>query len=116
MTTLNYTSTAADPALDETFERALAKAREGRPARRGRAAGELDQLAHGVGGRAQVAVVGGHRRDPQEVADPLEVRVEVAVDRLVRTHVTPASTMSSVLLVASSRAVTPSGIVTFVLP
>jgi hypothetical protein len=32
MTTLNYTSTAADPTLDETFECALGKAREGRPA------------------------------------------------------------------------------------
>jgi hypothetical protein len=31
MTTLNCTSTVADPTLDETFERALAKAREGRP-------------------------------------------------------------------------------------
>ena len=32
MSTLNYTSSAADPALDEAFERALATAREGRRA------------------------------------------------------------------------------------
>jgi 1-pyrroline-5-carboxylate dehydrogenase len=48
MTTLNYTSTGADPALDEAFERALARARAGRPAPlvhlicdEGRAVGEL---------------------------------------------------------------------------
>ena len=72
--------------------------------------------ADGVGGGAQVAVGRRHRRDAQEVADALEVGVEVAVDRLVRAHDTPASRMSSVLAVASSRARAPSGIVAIVLP
>ena len=31
MTTLNYTSTAGDPALDAAYEEALATARKGRP-------------------------------------------------------------------------------------
>ena len=46
-TTLNYTSTAGDPALDATFEAALARAREGRP----------EPLTHLIGGR-QVAANG----------------------------------------------------------
>ena len=48
--------------------------------------GRLDQLADRGGGGAQVAVGGRHRRDPQEVADALDVGVEVAVDR--RVHAT----------------------------
>src|SRR5215213_8095291 len=52
MTTLNYTSTGADPALDEAFERALATAREGRATPlahlicdEGRAVGEVFERA-----------------------------------------------------------------------
>jgi len=44
-------------------------------------AGGLDQAADRVGGAAQIAVVGADRRDAQELADALQVRVEVAVDR-----------------------------------
>jgi 1-pyrroline-5-carboxylate dehydrogenase len=52
MTVINYTSTAADPALDQAFEDALARAREGRPAPlahlicdEGRAVGEVFERA-----------------------------------------------------------------------
>ena len=60
MTTLNYTSAAADPALDETFERALAKAREGRP----------EPLAHLIGGERHAAGEVFERADP---CDPSRV-------------------------------------------
>jgi 1-pyrroline-5-carboxylate dehydrogenase len=54
MTTLNYTSAAADPALDETFERALAKAREGR----------REPLAHLIGGEHDASGEVFERADP----------------------------------------------------
>jgi len=60
MTTFNYTSTAADPTLDEAFERALATARAGRP----------EPLAHLVSGEARAAGELFERADP---CDPSRV-------------------------------------------
>ena len=74
MTTLNYTSTAGDPALDAAFERALATARAGRG----------EPLAHLIGGRSRAegelferadpcdpsrGVSRAHRASPEVVAD-----------------------------------------------
>ena len=69
MTTLNYTSTAGDPALDAAFERALATARAGRP----------EPLAHLIGGHLDLVLhvheFGGHARVGER---GLLVRVRVA--------------------------------------
>jgi 1-pyrroline-5-carboxylate dehydrogenase len=54
MTAINYTSTAADPGLDEAFERALATARQGRPA----------PLAHLVGDESRAVGDVFERPDP----------------------------------------------------
>jgi 1-pyrroline-5-carboxylate dehydrogenase len=79
MTTLNYTSTAADPTLDETFERALAKAREGRPA----------PLPHLICDEARAVGDVFERADP---CDPARVvsRAHAASDELVAAAVRAA--------------------------
>ena len=60
MTTLNYTSTAGDPALDAAFEQALAKARTGRP----------DPLAHLIGNRW---VADGEQFERADPCDPARI-------------------------------------------
>jgi 1-pyrroline-5-carboxylate dehydrogenase len=79
MTTLNYTSTAADPTLDETFERALAKAREGRP----------EPLAHLIRDEGQAVGDVFERTDP---CDPARVisRAHAAGDEMVAAAVRAA--------------------------
>ncbi len=76
MTTFNYTSTAADPTLDETFERALATAREGRAA----------PLPHLVAGEERAAGEIFERTDP---CDPARVisRAHTADDEMVAAAV-----------------------------
>jgi 1-pyrroline-5-carboxylate dehydrogenase len=84
MTTLNYTSTAGDPALDAAFEAALATARAGRP----------EPLTHLIGGRA---VADG---ELLERGDPC------APSRIVsRAH--RASTAAVAQAVAAARAAQP---------
>jgi 1-pyrroline-5-carboxylate dehydrogenase len=58
MTTFNYTSTAADPTLDDAFERALATAREGRSA----------PLAHLIAGESRAVGEIFERADPCDPA------------------------------------------------
>ena len=60
MTTLNYTSTAGDPALNAAFEQALAKARTGRP----------DPLAHLIGNRW---VADGEQFERADPCDPARI-------------------------------------------
>lgn len=60
MTTLNYTSTAGDPALDAAFEQALATARDGRP----------KPLAHLIG---DARVDGGEVCERADPCDPARV-------------------------------------------
>jgi 1-pyrroline-5-carboxylate dehydrogenase len=60
MTTLNYTSTARDPALDAAFEEALARARAGRP----------EPLTHLVDGRE---VADGELFERADPCDPARV-------------------------------------------
>jgi 1-pyrroline-5-carboxylate dehydrogenase len=85
MTTLNYTSTGADPALDEAFERALSKAREGRTA----------PLAHIICDESQPDGEIFERRDP---CDP---------DRVIsRAHAAPPEIVAAA--VRAARAAQPS--------
>jgi 1-pyrroline-5-carboxylate dehydrogenase len=79
MTTLNYTSTAADPTLDETFERALSRAREGRPA----------PLAHLIRDEARAVGDVFERADP---CDPGRIvsRAHAAGDEIVAAAVRAA--------------------------
>jgi len=71
MTTINYTSTGADPATDAAFERALAAARAGREA----------PLAHLVGGEEHAVGEIFERADP---CDPTRIvsRAHVATQAI----------------------------------
>jgi 1-pyrroline-5-carboxylate dehydrogenase len=84
MTTLNYTSTAGDAALDEAFETALATARAGRP----------EPLAHLVGGRTMADGELFERADP---CDPARV--------VSRAHRASPATVDAA--VAAARAAQP---------
>jgi 1-pyrroline-5-carboxylate dehydrogenase len=79
MTTINYTSTGADPAMDEAFESALARAREGRPA----------PLAHLISGEGRAVGEVFERRDP---CDPGRVvsRAHAATPEIVAAAVRAA--------------------------
>ena len=79
MTAINYTSTAADPALDEAFERALATARKGRPA----------PLAHLVGGEERAIGEVFERVDPCDAARVIS-RAHAAGEEIVAAAVSAA--------------------------
>jgi len=84
MTTLNYTSTGADPALDEAFERALANARDGRAA----------PLAHLIGDERRAVGEIFESRDP---CDPHRV--------ISRAHAAPREIVDAA--VRAARAAQP---------
>src|SRR3954470_14778353 len=79
MTTINYTSAATDPTLDEAFERALAHAREGRAA----------PLEHLIAGERHAAGELFERNDP---CDPARVvaRAHAATPEIVAAAVRAA--------------------------
>ncbi len=84
MTTLNYISTGADPALDAAFEQALAKAREGRAA----------ALGHLIGDEWRVVGPVFERADP---CDPSRI--------VSRAHAADAETVAAA--VRAARAAQP---------
>ena len=61
MTSLNYTSTAGDPALDEAFEGALATARQGRPAPLAQPGWAATPLAERIAALRRIARLIGER-------------------------------------------------------
>ena len=81
MSTLNYTSTARDPALDAAFEQALATARAGRP----------EPLAHLIEGRWRAEGALLERADPCD-GSRVVARAHVASPELVAEAVAAART------------------------